>query len=172
MIVLTNYPLPPSVNEYLVPVAGSWAVNKKGKTYRKGRWVKSAVHKQYEVQVKQWAVFNEQGLRPAIDALVKQKNESIKNGLRFALRVDSFFCIHEKRLWTVNNLAEQLDVDNRVKPLRDSLAKLIGIDDKYFFSGYMEKVSTSFKEQECAIITITRHRPRTHQELKVQLNLT
>jgi Holliday junction resolvase RusA-like endonuclease len=83
--------------------------------------------------------------------------------------VDNYFALEDSRLWTVNNLPQQIDADNRLKPCRDALSTLLGIDDKHFFSGYFEKVSTNSKELECSAIRISLMTPRSLQDLREQI---
>lgn len=171
MIWLLNFPLPPSVNEYLMPVPGAWAVNKKGKTYRKGRFVKTEIHTNYVKRCWEWRYINRAAFDNAQAELVRQFQEAKLNKQKFALRVDCYFAFEHSRIWTVNNLAEQIDSDNRLKPCRDALSKLLGIDDKYFFSGFFEKVSTNSKELECSILRISLATPRTMDDVLKQIKL-
>lgn len=165
-IWLTNFPLPPSVNEYLMPIAGGWATSKTGKTYRKGRWVKTKIHTDYVKHCELWAKKNAQGFNSISNDLKKAVMEARENKKRICFRVDAYFIFHEPRIWTVNNIPEQLDADNRLKPCRDALAKILDIDDKYFFSGFFEKVTAPSKDQECTFIRITETIPKDIQDIR------
>lgn len=169
-IWINNFPLPPSVNQYLQPVAGGWAVSKNGKKfYQKGRLVKTALHNNYASRCDLWARQNESAMAQIKSALTNYVLKSKGNKSRFGFRVDMFFVFHVERIWTVNNLAENLDADNRIKPCRDVLSKLLGIDDKWFFSGFFEKVSTSDKDKECTLIRISPMLPRKLEEIRTQM---
>jgi Holliday junction resolvase RusA-like endonuclease len=164
-----NFPLPPSVNEYLLPVAGKLKYNKFGKPYRQGHLTKSKVFKDYENRCQVWALQNKRSLQPIIDQLhdLKFKSEFIKQP--FAIRADVYFAFEHSRLITVNNKVEQLDRDNRLKPLQDMLGKILGIDDKHVFSGICEKVTTTSRDLECAVIRMELMTPRTLDQVRAQM---
>lgn len=168
-IWLMNFPLPPTVNEYLMPVAGRWAVSKKGKRYQKGGFVKTKLHSDYLKRCYEWRALHNTGWQRIQEDLHARLESARRNGLRFALRVDTYFAFEESRLWTVNNLAQQIDADNRLKPCRDALSKLLGIDDKHFFGGFFEKITTHSKEYECSTLRITLMTPRTLEDLKTEI---
>lgn len=73
----------------------------------------------------------------------------------YVLRVDTYFAFEHSRLWTEKMRPQQLDADNRRKPMQDEVGKLLEIDDKYFFSGFIEKVSCINKDFECSIVKIS-----------------
>lgn len=152
-----------------MPVAGDWSVNKKGKTYRKGRWVKTAEHTNYVKRCEKWALLHGSAFIQIRDEMISLVEDARQNKERLAFKVDTYFAFEDNRLWTVNNLPQQLDADNRLKPCRDALAKLLKIDDKYFFSGFFEKVSANKKDEECTIIRISLQKARTLQNLKMEI---
>lgn len=166
---LANFPLPPSVNEYLMPVAGQWAVSKAGKSYRKGRFVKTKLHVQYLNRCQIWRAQNSEAFDKIKSELLRLQAQAQANGQPFALRVDCYFAFEHSRLWSKAGEAKSLDSDNRLKPCRDALAKLLSIDDKYFFSGFFEKVSTHSKDLECAYLKISLMTPRSLTNLKDQI---
>ncbi len=166
---LVNFPLPPSVNEYLIPIAGGWATNKKGKKYQKGRWVKSEVHKLFTENCRKYAVLHNNSIERIKCEIHGLVDHARSQNLRIAFRVDTYFAFEDSRLWTVNNFAEQLDADNRVKPCRDAVSELLKLDDKYFFSGFYEKVTVPTKAEECSYVRITLTTPRTLNDLRSQM---
>lgn len=169
-IWLVNFPLPPSVNEYLMPVAGPTARNKKGKLYTTGRWVKTEPHKAYMRRCHEWRALHNAHWWKIQDELQGMVRAARAAKVRLAFQVDTYFAFEESRLWTVNGLPQRLDADNRLKPCRDALAELLGIDDKYFFSGFFEKVSTTSKDHECTFLRISQTQPRTLQDLRLTIN--
>lgn len=169
LIWLVNFPLPPSVNEYLMPVSGGLARNKKGKLYEKGRWVKTEPHRVYVKKCNEWAVLHNTAWVQIKDQIQGEVRAARAANKKFGFRVDAFFAFENSRLWTQENTPQRLDADNRLKPCRDALADLLGIDDKYFFSGSCEKVSTPSKDQECTFLRISPMTPRTLQDLKMQI---
>jgi len=169
MIWLVNFPLPPSVNEYLMPVAGRWATTKKGRVYQKGRWVKTQEHANYLKRCEKWSMIHNVSFVEIGEELRGMVRAARTAKKRIAFKVDTYFAFEDSRLWTVNNLPEQLDADNRLKPCRDALADLLKIDDKYFFSGFFEKVSAPSKDQECTFLRISVTSPRTIQDVRMQI---
>lgn len=167
-IWLTNFPLPPSVNEYLIPVIGKRS-SKNGKTYLKGRLVKSKIHSNYQELCQYWALQNRKFVSDASNALLIQKRTREINKQPFALKIDCFFVFHSERIFTVNNKCEQIDTNNRIKPVLDALVKVIGIDDKHYFGGNCEKVTTNSKEFECSLIRISMMEPRTLDDIKMMI---
>lgn len=172
MIWIVNFPLPPSVNDYLMPVAGGWSVNKKGRKYQKGRWVKTEPHKLYMQRCHEWKLLNGEAWYKIRAELKAQVLKARQERRRVAFQVDTYFAFHDERIWTVNNIPERLDADNRLKPCRDALADILEIDDKYFFSGFFEKVSTKTKEEECTYMRITPMIPRTLESIKKMITAT
>jgi len=153
-----------------MPVAGPTARNKKGKLYTTGRWVKTDPHRQYMKRCHEWRALHNASWWKIQEELQGMVRASRAAKERFGLRVDCFFAFEDSRLWTVNGLPQRLDADNRLKPCRDALAELLGIDDKYFFSGFFEKVSTTSKEHECTFLRISQMTPRTLQDLRMEIN--
>ncbi len=166
MIWIQGFPLAPSVNEYLIPVPGKWAITKNGRQYQKGRFVKSKVHRNFLDQCYLWRSLNLTAFN-RIHTLLHNAHKHAGN--TFALRVDCFFVFHVERIFTVNGKIEQLDADNRLKPTRDALATLLDLDDKFFFAGLCEKVTTPKESNQCAIIRIEQMIPRTLDQVKAQM---
>lgn len=105
-----------------------------------------------------------------IQALLHNTHKQAQaNGQSFALRVDCYFVFHVERIFTVNGKLERLDADNRLKPARDAIATLLDLDDKYFFAGLCEKVTTRSKESECTLIRIEQMIPRTLEQIQYQI---
>lgn len=168
-IWIVNFPLPPSVNEYLMPIAGPTARNKKGKLYKTGRFVKTEPHRIYRKMCEQWKTLN----MLAFETIQKELHEKVERAKeekkRIGFMVDTYFIFEESRIWTKENTPQRLDADNRLKPCRDALSEILGIDDKYFFSGFFEKLSTQEKDKECTIIRIRQMTPRTLQSLRMEI---
>lgn len=166
MIWVKNFPLPPSVNEYLfAAVSKTQKVNKKGKAYYQGRLVKSQVHRNYTAECQWWAKLNLASWEPIRDQLQTLKKETEGRKQPFALRVDCYVAFHVERIFTVNFKCEPLDANNRLKPLLDGLVAILGIDDKHFFSGDCQKVYCETKELECTTLRISTMRPRSLTEI-------
>jgi hypothetical protein len=44
------------------------------------------------------------------------------------------------RLFTKDGRRKKLDASNRIKPIHDALAEILGIDDRFFYTGQSEAV--------------------------------
>lgn len=162
---ITTLPLPPSVNEYLMPVVGRVKRNKFGKLYGQGRLVKTTVHKKYDSDVTLWVLKHSKQIEAFKEEVFMAMKAKEARKDPYALCVDMFFCFHRDRIFTVNNKLGRLDRDNRIKPMQDQLSKIIGLDDKYVFSGIAEKVSCENEEDECTILRIREFKPRTKNQI-------
>jgi hypothetical protein len=92
----------------------------------------------------------------------------IKDG--FVLRVDTWYAFEHKRIWTLDGQPQEIDADNRRKAMQDGLSKMLDIDDKWFFSGNVEKVSCNSKDLECSVIRILPVKARTLAEIRLIRN--
>lgn len=86
----------------------------------------------------------------------------------YVLRVDTWFAFEHSRLWTKDGQPQMLDADNRRKALQDGLANILDIDDKWIFSGMIEKVTCDSKEYEQCVIKIIPVKCRTLTEIRHQ----
>lgn len=82
------------------------------------------------------------------------------------LKVEMFVAFENGRVWTKDGQPQQIDADNRIKPMQDGLSKMLSIDDRWFFCASIEKVTCDSKESECISIRITPQKARTLQEIK------
>jgi hypothetical protein len=155
MIWLANFPLPPSVNDHLMPSGG--------------RMVKTKKHRQYTDLCYLWAAQNRNAFDPIKMRLERALRVAEEMKEPFALRVDAFIVFHHDRVFTANNLLWAIDANNRLKPLLDGLVHVLKIDDKHFFAGNCEKVTTQSKDQECAILRIDFMKPRTLEQIRLQM---
>lgn len=84
----------------------------------------------------------------------------------------SFFCVFPSTLiWRPNGLPRKMDVSNRMKPLEDALAKMLLIDDCYFFNTGAEKVERIRIETPFCAALIRPWKPRSVAEVKEQEKL-
>lgn len=104
----------------------------------------------------------------AVEIMKNQLREKIykckAENKTFALKVDAFFVFHVERLL-------QNDANNRLKPALDGLVEVLEIDDKHFYSGLCEKVSTDSKEKECTILRISQMTPRSREEIMALITM-
>ena len=167
--IFLDFPLPPSVNDYLMPVAGKVKINKYGKPYRAGHLTKTKIHDDFWKECVRWHLSAVPEMARIRAKIMEAKRESEARGELFALRVDMYFVFHVDRLISNRLDSKKLDRDNRIKPATDAISKLLLIDDKYFYAGFSEKVTTENKENECTIIQITQTSPRTLQDVMDQM---
>jgi hypothetical protein len=158
-IWFNGFPLAPSVNETLRPRAMSKISRKTGKQFWGGVMTTTAKAKDFKVQCQIWRLQN----KMAVERAAQVCQSWIDAGGQ--LKVDVFAVFHVERVFTVNKKILQLDADNRGKPTKDGVARILGIDDKHFFSGDCEKVTTATKDLECAIIRISPMKARTREQI-------
>jgi len=82
------------------------------------------------------------------------------------LNVDKYFIFHNKRLFCKDGSCKKFDVENFLKSTTDGLARLIGIDDRYFRCGVVEAISCENEDQQQLIVEISLHTPRTFDQFK------
>lgn len=143
MIVFDDFPLPPSVNS-CYPTIG-------------GRRVRSGDLKKFLVWAARWKALHMRQMLDCEDQLRAWMREG------YQIRVDSWFCFEYSRVYTKKYEIKALDAHNFTKPLHDALAELLNIDDRHFFSGLAEKVTTTTQEQQCTIVTFQKMKPTTKQ---------
>lgn len=166
MMWILDFPLPPSVNSYLMPVAGKIKFSQKRKKhYTPGRLVKTKEHIAYESECTMWILQNRQMVEKIKERIFFALKAAENDFKPFALRVDFYFCFEHSRVLTVNHKIQQRDRDNFLKPATDQLKNVLGIDDKYIFSGNVEKVTAKTKDEECVLIRVSVTRPRTKEQI-------
>lgn len=153
MLVINNFPFPPSVNEmyeshikYIKTKSGK----KIAKTYRRRSIeLESFYERCYLFKARN---------RINFEIITKQVNDWLSNGK--VLKLDIEVLVEKSRVFTVQGVPKQFDADNRAKAVLDGLSKILGIDDKYVFSVSIEKVTCSQKDMECAQIKIIPISPK------------
>lgn len=158
MIWLKGLPVPPSANSmYLTNVHKKWKTNKAGKQYM---GVGTSRRKSQDLVNFQTQCLNYRNiLLHKSSNIINMIKKYIDDG--YMLRVDTFIAIEHDRIWTKYNTPKQIDADNRRKALQDGISTIIGVDDKYIFSGNIEKVTCVNKDFEQCLIRITPFKART-----------
>ncbi len=160
-IWLTRMPIPPSVNASLIPRPVRKLSQKNGKAYWGAGQRLSPQSIEFKKAVSAYGKVN----RFALDRIASNLKKLVEQG--WVLRVDVFIAFEESRVFSSpNRKILQLDGNNRIKPLLDGVASLLGIDDSVFFRGDCEKVTTASKESECTLVRIQPVRPRTLQQIQ------
>lgn len=161
MLIIENFPSPPSVNNSLMPIMGKIKFNKRGKPYAQGRMVKTPHHHDYTAACLAWSLHYQAGLGKFRTELLMKRRACEEQKKTFALKVEYFFFMHRSKLLTVNAKPEQLDVDNRIKPCQDNLMQILNLDDKHIFSVTAEKVCILDSDKERVMISISEFTPRS-----------
>jgi Holliday junction resolvase RusA-like endonuclease len=117
---LLNLPMPPSVNALF---AGT------------SRRYKSDKYKAFEWEISRWALKNGSSLQ----LLRAEIEKAIFLDREIALSMSYEFYFTYESILTKENKPKRNDTANRIKAIEDSIAKLIGVDDKYFWSGTFNK---------------------------------
>lgn len=140
MIKIKNFPVPPSVNKYLMPI--------------KGRMIKTPQHRAYEQECLMWRLKNQTLVN---EAKILFKDLEFKESI-LVLRVEIEIFINKSKLLTKQNRPKKIDTDNFQKPLIDNLFKLLEIDDKYIFASTIEKIPIKDELKPVANILISHHK--------------
>lgn len=163
---IKNLPIPPSANKMYEPTAHKqWKVGKSGKRYlgvNVGRRASDELIL-FQKKCEQFKLINQNNLVRICTDLYGLMESG------YVFRVDTWYSFEKSRIFTKDGRPKQIDSDNRRKPMQDGLALILGIDDKWFFSGNTEKVYCNSKEEECSIIRIIPVKARSAAEI---LNLS
>lgn len=141
MFVLKRIPLPPSSNQLYSSV--------------RGRLIKSIEGRKYYAAISMYAVRNFK----IIDQI--KSHFSPKD----TLKIDCYFVFHKSRIVSKKGEIKVLDASNRIKSCHDGISELIGIDDKHFVSGHLEKVICEKESDEQVIVHITKAKIRTYEDI-------
>jgi hypothetical protein len=165
MIWICDFPLPPTVNQYLQPRVHSVVENKTGQVRLKAWQHKTDIHQEYENACNMWCIAHASFVQGVRNELISTMRKMEHERIPVSFRVDSWFCFHEPRIYAKDGTIKELDANNRVKPFLDALVRIFGVDDRHFFAGNCEKITTDEKDKECAIARITPFRPRTLSDI-------
>lgn len=121
-IVLTDFPIPNSINQ-------QWQISSHGR-----RMIKSKEARAFDDAVFVYGLKNKTRLLKISDM--------VKTWLLVdeVISVDCHFVLERRELYTKKNEIKSLDQNNFLKSSLDAVAKLIDVDDKYFFSNTCTKV--------------------------------
>lgn len=170
-IIITDFPFPPSVNNYLMPVFGGTKINKKGKHYNHGRLVKTQSHIDYSVACDVWAARYKSGLKDLCESIRKRRDELESSGRVFALDVTAYLVFNREYVLTKSNIPKKVDADNFSKALQDNLFRILQLDDKYSFSPTIEKVIGSTSSKNYVVLSIKEKSPENVSSLAIRLGI-
>ena len=147
MIVIRNFPFPPSANEMYATNVHKYK-KPDGKMGVKTSQRRSEVLENFYTQCDLFEKINKKNM----DLIRSQIEKWIGQGRM--LGMDCYVVVEYDRVITKDGKPHQFDADNRRKALQDGICSILGIDDKYVFRGITEKVTCNRKDSECAIIKI------------------
>jgi hypothetical protein len=161
---LSNMPLSPSVNKSLdVAIVRKMNI-KTGNVYTGGQFRSTPEMRHFKKMVQLYKNRHETQFLQ----IKRIADEWLTQG--FVLRVDVYAVINHDRVFSnPNRKVLQLDANNFLKGQLDAVANCLGIDDKFFFSDHIEKVTCDPGEQECAMVRITPMRPRRATDVRNQM---
>ena len=139
--------MPPTANRQVMP--------------SRGRLVKTKDAREFDTAV---AIFQMRQHEKLKD--VRKKLTSLfELNSQLTLFVSFYFVFEKKRLFTKSKKADSwvktIDASNRLKSVQDGLTKAIGIDDKFHFQNYVEKIYCDSPSQEQVIIKIETSQARS-----------
>lgn len=106
-----------------------------------------------------------------IQRAIHQVSEWINDG--FVIKFDLYVLLTEDQIFTKTKKAKskykRLDVDNRIKAIRDSVAELVKVDDTIFFSGNTEK---AIGDKQCVIISMMKTTIKTQAQAMATMALS
>jgi Holliday junction resolvase RusA-like endonuclease len=145
MWIIQNFPMSLSQNDV-------HAVRAMGRSVRILKTRKARI---FDNQVILWKLQNKEKL----DKINREIEVYRDKGYPF--RLDIYFAFAHSRLWTKDKRIKILDVNNFLKSAIDGLCKCICLDDKLFFSHFVEKVEVETLEEERIIFKLTPSSNRT-----------
>ncbi len=164
MFWITNFPIPPSTNElYETNVTKVWKKSlKTGKPYMgfKTSRRRSAELEKFLLECLSFKNANYQLIQKMRPEILKWISEGS------VLRLDSWVAFERSRIWTKDGQPQVIDADNRRKALQDGISKILDLDDKWVYSGIMEKVTCESKDLEQSVIKISPFKCRSLNEIK------
>lgn len=148
---LTDFPQPPSIHDQYMPLRmGNVA-----------RIVPTGALKKFQKSCEEYASKN---------FLLIGKARQVCQGWMMkglVIQVDFYFFAHGTRIWTQQDSARKYDTSNLMKSIEDELAKMLAIDDAYFFKGSHEKAETK-RPDPFVNLMLKPWKPRTFAEIKEQ----
>lgn len=160
MIIIKNFPFPPSANEMYATNVHKFR-DPAGKMRVKTSRRRSEILEKFYENCEKFKSINRNNM-----LLIRSQIQSWVNDGK-VIGMDCFVIVERSRIFTRNGYLEAFDADNRRKALQDGICSIIGIDDKYVFRGITEKVTCDRKDLECAIIKIYPMNPTNLENLQL-----
>lgn len=153
--VFDNFPISPSENNCYPSM-----VNKRtGRAFR----FPSRELKAFQAAAKAWA-------EPRA-SIIAQAKLGLLPSPRAQIRIDLYIAFTPSRLFTKDGRRKQLDASNRIKPIHDALADILGIDDRFFYTGQSEAVLAD-GGSECVLVKMRLAPVRTMSDVTREMEAT
>lgn len=152
----------------MIPVVGKVRFNKRGEPVGVGRFVKSADYKNFETRCTSWEIAHKSGLGALKAEIIKRRQELAKQNLKLTLRVDFYAVFPKSKLFSSTGEIEMIDSDNRIKPAKDLLFRMLNVDDKIVFADTIEKIHGS---KEYMIIKLSEYLPRSEKDILLSFGI-
>jgi hypothetical protein len=153
--VFDLFPIPPSENNCYPTM-----VNRK--TMRAFRFPSGEL-KAFKKAVDTWARDRQDLIKRARLALLPSQQSQV--------RVDIYIAWSSQRLYTKDGRRKSLDASNRIKPIHDALSELLGIDDRFFYTGQSEPVLAD-EGIECVMVKMRLAPMRTLAAVSAEMDAT
>lgn len=119
-LLIERLPIPPSNNHRLMP--------------SRGRLIKTPEFRAYDQKIELWILRN----RLKVEEIRGHVEHWIKSGFALSIEMDFYFPV--QKLITKKGEPKRIDIDSREKVVQDSLAKIIGQDDKCIIEKLTKKI--------------------------------
>lgn len=161
-VIIPDFPLPPSEN------ACYKTVGRGGKVWR----AQSQALREYNIEVDEWVYMNKEKLREVWDYIGESCRDGADGEIEAPiLHVETYFCFQPERLYTKRGTVKRLDTSNRIKPTHDALSRVVGLDDRQFWTLHAEKLELESEEsKECVLIKMIITKPRKASALKLLIH--
>lgn len=131
-IIIERLAVPPTNNHRLMP--------------SKGRLIKTPEFRAYDQKIELWILRN----RFKVEEMRRDIERWIKEGYCLDIEMDFIFPL--EKIITKKNEPKRIDVDSRLKVVQDTVAKIIGIDDKWIMQITAKKILHRSSDEHVSIL--------------------
>lgn len=167
VIVLDDFPMPPSLNDSYQSVTKTFHTMRG--TVTRSAFIGTPDLVKFKAEMAIWKAENFPLLMEARGIILQWMRQE------FEVRVDFHFLWSHESIFTQTKRAKsrfhRLDADNRIKAGRDGLSECLEIDDTYFVDGRIEKAIQVEGKRPCAIIRVSKTKIRTAQQILKEYSL-
>ena len=158
--LLTGLPMPPSINDQYMPFGFRCPDGKIRARINPTKYLNK-----FQKDCEAWS---EKNALVVGKARVTAQDMLSSGGM---LHVTTYAVFPSTQIWKPNGAPYKMDVSNRMKALEDAVAKMLLIDDSYFFKVSAEKVERMRIETPFCAVLIQPWKPRSVAEVKEQEQL-